>query len=775
VAPVRDKFGCYPDYVVSGKLMVSTLCLPELIAGPAGHGNLFRGPSPMSAVADKLQPDTVYFSWTPDAKYGKAGANGTEGRIYVSKMKLPSQGVPVLENSYAFNGFARAGGIDMTEDGIVGTLCAKLWYPWVEHTNSHLDKAAMVLAVCEVNASSMTKHRTPWQIGKQYQESVTAPNTGIWGSYPLSAWFAQRSVGYGYLIYAPAQQMWTAWYGATVDYHTGFAMHTYHRDAPGISDEEYAKYKYPVPREQVEPREEADGPWRDHHRTGTGDHQASAAWFYHPRLKDIGLQKNTHWEVYMQQYGLAEDPIGMPPAGEFASPGHKGSRLELVHGNDTGRQANALRPCVDDWIIGLISDQGNVCAKVTRLGEIVTWKVIEPLVAGMPCGSSGGNCGDGAPGRMVRIAPLGAAEDAALCGSEARFLFGYEKPDRSRWLVELDGNCEEISEKMDVTRYTHWPLYQDWTTTRDGSVVWISAWHEDVKGDHGPPGSPNGVWPYKFRSLDAEGEYLFGLTPEATNAAKVVALATTWAKFSAKALVKRSGGDRCGALREDFQQLLGPCPVLVYKGVLDPDICRQASRLLLEETPDAPRFAEWRLGADPEAPASDYTKMGYTKTDVLIQQGFRMTATSPAPERYLEHAKKTSEYLHKVFAGRFILDLLQNELTPLGIQLHLERCPRSRRPFLPCVVRRMEPGGRRREGNVHMDSLVPGTTLSMNLYLNVPEMLGGELVLYPIRKDSLQRYLNSHFFETIDLQNFYPDHDFYTQEMLKEIEPIARC
>ena len=89
---MRDKFGCYPDHVVSGKLMVSTLCLPELIAGPAGHGNLFRGPSPMSAVADKLQADTVYFSWTPDAKYGKVGANGTEGRIYVSKMKLPSQG-----------------------------------------------------------------------------------------------------------------------------------------------------------------------------------------------------------------------------------------------------------------------------------------------------------------------------------------------------------------------------------------------------------------------------------------------------------------------------------------------------------------------------------------------------------------------------------------------------------------------------------------------------------------------------------------------------------
>ena len=45
---------------------------------------------------------------------------------YIQRVAL--RGVPVLENSYAFNGFARAGGIDMTEDGIVGTLCAKLWH-----------------------------------------------------------------------------------------------------------------------------------------------------------------------------------------------------------------------------------------------------------------------------------------------------------------------------------------------------------------------------------------------------------------------------------------------------------------------------------------------------------------------------------------------------------------------------------------------------------------------------------------------------------------------
>ena len=95
-----------------------------------------------------------------------------------------------------------------------------------------------------------------------------------------------------------------------------------------------------------------------------------------------GLQKNTHWEVYMQQYGLAEEGIGIP-AGEFARPGHKGSRVKMVHGDDTGRQANALRPCGDDWIMGIITDQGNVCAKVTRLGEIVTWKIIESEVPGL--------------------------------------------------------------------------------------------------------------------------------------------------------------------------------------------------------------------------------------------------------------------------------------------------------------------------------------------------------------------------------------------------------
>ena len=542
VAPVRDQFGCHAQHeVVMDRMTVSTVCLPELIAGPARHGNLFRGPSPMSAVSDKVRGDTAYFSWTPDIPYGKSDAPpGSEGRIHVSKLNVPWKGAPVLQETASFDGFVRAGGIDMTEDGVVGTLCAKYWQPWVENKNSHLDKAAMVLAVCEVNSTTMQQHRLPWQIGKQYQETVTAPNTGIWGSYPLSAWGAQRSVGYGFLLYAPAQRMWTAWYGATVDHHTGYAMHTYHRDAPGISDEEYAKYKYPVPRDIVEPREEAEGKWKDSNRPGTGDHQRSASWCYHPILKDIGLQKHAYGPVRFQQYGIATDPsVNMPPEGRMQYIGHR-SGVDVtvnvpeydynyggyVEDADIARQANAIRPCGEDWIMGFISDKGNVCAKISKLGEVMVWKVIEEAIARMPCASNGGNCADGEEGRMVRIAPLGAPEHEARCGPEARFLFGYEKPDRTRWLVELDGDCNETSERMDVTAHTHWPLYQDWTTTTDGAVMWVTSWHPDVTGQHGPPGSPNGVWPYQPKKrlteeVPVHGEYLYGLTNNAINEAKV--------------------------------------------------------------------------------------------------------------------------------------------------------------------------------------------------------------------------------------------------------------
>ena len=44
--------------------------------------------------------------------------------------------------------------------------------------------------------------------------------------------------------------------------------------------------------------------------------------------------------------------------------------------------------------------------------------------------------------------------------------------------MELDGDCNEVSERSDVTRHTHWPLYQDWTTTADGAVALLASRRE---------------------------------------------------------------------------------------------------------------------------------------------------------------------------------------------------------------------------------------------------------------------------------------------------------
>lgn len=74
------------------------------------------------------------------------------------------------------------------------------------------------------------------------------------------------------------------------------------------------------------------------------------------------------------------------------------------------------------------------------------------------------------------------------------------------------------------------------------------------------------------------------------------------------------------------------------------------------------------------------------------------------------------------------------------------------------------------DGNVHMDTVVPGRLFTVNVYLRVPEGddCGGELVLYPVRKDFLSRVVCSHFFSTIDMQNFYPQHTFYSEKVLQE-------
>ena len=83
--------------------------------------------------------------------------------------------------------------------------------------------------------------------------------------------------------------------------------------------------------------------------------------------------------------------------------------------------------------------------------------------------------------------------------------------------MSTDGSCwPEEGTRKEVTAYTTWPIYQDWTTTSDGAVVWITRVAD--------PTTVHGVcYPAKERTFpdtDEDG-YRFGLTPGTTDEAKV--------------------------------------------------------------------------------------------------------------------------------------------------------------------------------------------------------------------------------------------------------------
>jgi len=214
----------------------------------------------------------------------------------------------------------------------------------------------------------------------------------------------------------------------------------------------------------------------------------------------------------MQQYGLAEAKGKFAPAGKY-SPVHLWKQnvdgaVLLRKGTDRAIQEAAIKRCGDGWILALMTQEGgNVCATVDNKGNIKEWESIEKSVGMLPVQHRKSPYG----GRMGRIAPLGSRE-ATSCGSDSRFLFGYEKADHTRWLVEVDGNCRaKESTRQEVTDFTTWPLYQDWATTAGGAVVWVTSWITN------PPSS---VVVYSAKGGAKDG-YLFDITPRATNAAQL--------------------------------------------------------------------------------------------------------------------------------------------------------------------------------------------------------------------------------------------------------------
>ena len=104
-----------------GTLTTSYVCVPKHISG--GSVNVFRGPS-IHTVADKKIAGTIYLSWTEDLPFGFED-DGSEGRVHISKAEIHEGAAATLVKDTAFDGFMRSGGIDMTDDGVVATLCGK--------------------------------------------------------------------------------------------------------------------------------------------------------------------------------------------------------------------------------------------------------------------------------------------------------------------------------------------------------------------------------------------------------------------------------------------------------------------------------------------------------------------------------------------------------------------------------------------------------------------------------------------------------------------------
>merc|ERR550532_1535861 len=231
----------------------------------------------------------------------------------------------------------------------------------------------------------------------------------------------------------------------------------------------------PVPDTVVENREEYVVPGNEK-RHARGDHTAGSAMRYNPIVGELYFQKHKHDEFNQQQFGFT------PIQGVYVLGDQHGldDGPIMKHGSDIGYLEGSMRPCGEGMISAFISKDGSTCARMSKEGKIEAWRTISSQisVAGYDWNEDRYQRTDALGLRMTRLATLGSPESEAKCGSEARFLMGYETEGLKRWLVEINGNCEPVSDPMDVTAHTSWPIMQEWTTTRDGAVVWTTAYRE---------------------------------------------------------------------------------------------------------------------------------------------------------------------------------------------------------------------------------------------------------------------------------------------------------
>jgi len=132
---------------------------------------------------------------------------------------------------------------------------------------------------------------------------------------------------------------------------------------------------------------------------------------------------------------------------------------------------------VKKYVEQLMKEDGvyAICQRIDESGLTIAKKIVST-----PASMHNKDSGRYIQYRSVRIATLGSDPAEGQCD---RFLMGWATEGEpgaplKRYVVEIDGQCNRLTEPMEVGRYTTWPegTASDWFTFQDGAVGWVNTW-----------------------------------------------------------------------------------------------------------------------------------------------------------------------------------------------------------------------------------------------------------------------------------------------------------
>jgi hypothetical protein len=114
-----------------GGLTVATVTLPAPIAGSLQEWSEHCStPQRVVVTADKTNPDRVFMGWTEDLAWGVP----LGGRVHITSLSVCQMhdGNRTIERDRSFDGFVRNGGMDISPEGHVGMMAAKVMIDWTK-------------------------------------------------------------------------------------------------------------------------------------------------------------------------------------------------------------------------------------------------------------------------------------------------------------------------------------------------------------------------------------------------------------------------------------------------------------------------------------------------------------------------------------------------------------------------------------------------------------------------------------------------------------------